>query len=390
MSSGVNVIVDPDGDLVLLLDPTTPDLSKSTDSSPRGTSAIETPPKNTHKHTYKTLVQWESTLVYNSRILVSSKHMSLASPVFKAMLQGSFREGIELKTMGKLEVPLPDDHPAAMTILINIIHGRMNSVRLKIELELFTQMAILVDKYQCPEVVRPFSSIWKKELSATWSKRSNCTDIACWICIAWQFELDDEFLKATQIIQKQWTCSLKERMEQLRYRLPVPKILIDKLESSRLESIGKAVQILDATIAKYSLSSLNCTFNGSPTRSNDRNYDYGNHDSYGRRNPTASWDYSNIPSYRKDCDSMVLGSLIKSVTENGLYPLPKPPYTPWSLTSFISKVALLEINTLCFKITKAQTDQHDIKSQLNLAMNAIHVPSLTLASCKELINKTRQ
>jgi len=45
--------------------------------------------------------------VFNVHIRVSSKHMMLASPVFKAMLQhGNFKEGCELGTHGTANVPL--------------------------------------------------------------------------------------------------------------------------------------------------------------------------------------------------------------------------------------------------------------------------------------------
>jgi hypothetical protein len=58
------------------------------------------------------------------RMLVSSKHMTLASPIFKAMLRtGTFSEGQELARRGKAEINLPEDDPTAFTILLNVIHG---------------------------------------------------------------------------------------------------------------------------------------------------------------------------------------------------------------------------------------------------------------------------
>lgn len=56
------------------------------------------------------------------RMLVSSRHLMLASPVFKAMLQHSnFKEGEELHSTGKVSIPLPDDDPDAFKILLDII-----------------------------------------------------------------------------------------------------------------------------------------------------------------------------------------------------------------------------------------------------------------------------
>ena len=79
--------------------------------------------------------------------------MTLASSVFKAMLNGHFMEGRLLAEMGMVEVPLPDDDPTAFTILLDIIHGRGSRVPRKLNLTLLTDIAVLVDKYRLHEVV---------------------------------------------------------------------------------------------------------------------------------------------------------------------------------------------------------------------------------------------
>jgi hypothetical protein len=85
------IILDSDGDLILLLHPMEED--KSQDSSITGkrpTTSEEMPAP-----------------VYLVRMMLSSKHMCLASSVFKAMLQGQFKEGHQLRENGKIEVLLP-------------------------------------------------------------------------------------------------------------------------------------------------------------------------------------------------------------------------------------------------------------------------------------------
>lgn len=67
-------------------------------------------------------------------MLVSSKHMMLASPVFRAMLRpDTFKEGQTLQAAGKLEVSLPDDDPVALVVLLNIIHGQTRKVPRRVE-----------------------------------------------------------------------------------------------------------------------------------------------------------------------------------------------------------------------------------------------------------------
>jgi hypothetical protein len=94
-------------------------------------------------------------------MLVSSRHMILGSPIFKAMLQPSnFKEGRELSASGKVEVGLPDDDANAFRIVLDIIHDHNRRVPKQISLELITRISTLVDKYQMVEAVEPFSDVW--------------------------------------------------------------------------------------------------------------------------------------------------------------------------------------------------------------------------------------
>lgn len=92
-------------------------LIKATDVSPIDTSVEEFPESND--------TSWVE--LKQVRMLVSSKHMSVASPVFKAMRQASSQEGIELKKTGKAELSLRDEDSKAWNILLDIIHGRFRS-----------------------------------------------------------------------------------------------------------------------------------------------------------------------------------------------------------------------------------------------------------------------
>ncbi|KAH6674164.1 hypothetical protein B0J14DRAFT_562297 [Halenospora varia] len=90
------------------------------------------------------------------QMLVSSKHLSLASSVFGAMFKNNFRAGLELQSSGKAEVPLPEDDLEAFTVLMSIIHGRGRQIPRKVPLSLLLKLAILVDKYQLLEAVSPW------------------------------------------------------------------------------------------------------------------------------------------------------------------------------------------------------------------------------------------
>ncbi|TGO20773.1 hypothetical protein BPAE_0267g00130 [Botrytis paeoniae] len=377
-STNANIIVDPDGDLILLLDPI-PKSSKSDDSSSTDAGFVKTPDDEICTESQMTqsveaeASEDEPTPIYNDSILVSSKHMSLASPVFKAMLQGGFQEAITLKETGKLEVPLPDDDPAAMKILINIIHGRMKSIPLKIDLELFTQLAILADKYHCAEVIRPYPEIWKSKLQ-DWC--DICEDIACWICIAWQFELNDEFLRATKWIQEKGTCDLVTTMGTMKFNLPIPKRVTDQIEMCRLEGIREVVQSLEVLITMYQKPGNRCTATKIPEieySDPTQIYPYQHFPAQSRSNTKqiSFLNYDKVASYRRGCDSMLLGSLIKSAIENGLFPLPASPYTSWSVKSLRDKMELLEASGLCSKFVKTTVVQHDVIGGLKRSIRGI-------------------
>ncbi|KAM0154839.1 hypothetical protein ACHAPG_006216 [Botrytis cinerea] len=86
MSSIANIVVDPDGDLVLLLNPTTPDSQNFTEMMSALNSTCSTPDTETSRDADARrrasleleVLTSESHMLYDDRILVSSKHMCLA------------------------------------------------------------------------------------------------------------------------------------------------------------------------------------------------------------------------------------------------------------------------------------------------------------------------
>ena len=140
---------------------------------------------------------------------VSSQHMMLASPVFKAMLSRKFKEGVTLQKEGVLEVPLPDNDPEAVLILLNVIHGRVWDVPRQIDLQMLTKIAIEVDKYEFHESVELFSEIWIENLQAT-LPTSFTNDTIPWLCISFVFGREVEFRKMTYFAIWKGECDISE------------------------------------------------------------------------------------------------------------------------------------------------------------------------------------
>lgn len=132
------------------------------------------------------------------KLLVSSRSMILASPVFRVMLRNCFRKSGSLDIEEKLEISLPCDDVEAMTILLDIVHLRSRRVPKRVSLGLLTKLAVLVDKYQMLEATDVFASLWITDLKHTLPKSYN-NDYLAWLTISWVFKLPEAFQNLTAI-----------------------------------------------------------------------------------------------------------------------------------------------------------------------------------------------
>ncbi|KAF2183859.1 hypothetical protein K469DRAFT_751265 [Zopfia rhizophila CBS 207.26] len=87
-------------------------------------------------------------------LLVSSRTLSLASPVFEAMFNHGFAEGRKLSSDSPRAIPLPDDDPSYMALLFMIVHMETSSIPVKLELEQLADFALLCDKLPKPQAPR--------------------------------------------------------------------------------------------------------------------------------------------------------------------------------------------------------------------------------------------
>ncbi|KAI9048631.1 hypothetical protein LZ554_007463 [Drepanopeziza brunnea f. sp. 'monogermtubi'] len=264
-------------------------------------------------------------------MLVSSKHLSLASPVFKAMLQGSFRESQILHSTGKVEVPLPEDNPAHFEILLNLIHGRPKRVPTEVDLVTLTGLAILVDKYQLADVVDLYKSLWAQNLKDTFPEiyMSNM-EMLSWLTFAWVFKLPEEFQTVTKTASQM--CSGKMRIPQ-GLNLPIPDELLTRIDSLRINGIKRLLNLLDDLILASSTStplSYACISK-----------------SFAGVCPLVSRQTRFRGGYSSACDGTMLGTLLKSASAAGLYPPPQPPYKDLNFLDVVVQITNLNIVSLC-------------------------------------------
>lgn len=97
---------------------------------------------------------------------VSSKVLSLASPVFAAMLNSTFMEGAVPAHGRSRTVSLPEDDIGPVTTLCLIFHLQSHRVNLK-EFDPFERLAIVCDKYDCARALKPWSTLWLQKWPGT-------------------------------------------------------------------------------------------------------------------------------------------------------------------------------------------------------------------------------
>ena len=140
--------------------------------------------------------------------------------VFGAMLSKQFKEGDALLSKGITSIKLPDDPPIALLIILCNLHNRMRKVPKAINLDLLTDVAVLVDKYRLHDAMAFLSDLWVDSLKDSLPANIG-DDLYKWICVSWVFRKPAEFKKATQIAQFQAESRLDGYAD-----LPVPDTVI--------------------------------------------------------------------------------------------------------------------------------------------------------------------
>lgn len=94
------------------------------------------------------------------KFLVSSKILSLASPVFSKMLSPNFHEGMQMTDSNCLMISLHDDDPLAMETMLKIFHYKGPNLGGPMTAERLAVLAIHCDKYDCFQALKSWIHIW--------------------------------------------------------------------------------------------------------------------------------------------------------------------------------------------------------------------------------------
>lgn len=141
------------------------------------------------------------------RLRVSSRHLILASPVFRKMLEGPWRESQACH--GPLrEISVGEWDLEAFIIVLDIIHGHHRLVPRSLSLEMLAKVAVIVNYYDCVEVVEVFSDNWlqglEKDLPKSYGRESILALLASWV-----FSAVGIFEKMTELAVRNSNCLIQ-------------------------------------------------------------------------------------------------------------------------------------------------------------------------------------
>lgn len=145
------------------------------------------------------------------RIRVSSKILSLASDVFKAMFSPRFREGSSLRSAENrstepMIIDLPEDDPAAMLSLCQLLHCQIDMLDPHPDVMTLLSLATVCDKYNCVPALRYPSHIWLNPL-VDFTGANNLNDL---LVASYLFDCAEVFTKVTCKLLEKWTGSFRE------------------------------------------------------------------------------------------------------------------------------------------------------------------------------------
>jgi hypothetical protein len=135
-------------------------------------------------------------------LLVSSKVLSVASPVFRVMLDGRFTEGAEMQKAKKTpggylpKVELLNDDAEAMMLLCKVLHFNIADIPTRPKTHDLERLAIVCDAYDCTTVLKYCGALWLRNWIEYYDQESiarSMDDLCRLFIFAYVADLENEF-----------------------------------------------------------------------------------------------------------------------------------------------------------------------------------------------------
>ncbi|KAH6845614.1 hypothetical protein B0I37DRAFT_189601 [Chaetomium sp. MPI-CAGE-AT-0009] len=191
--------------------------------------------------------------------LVSSRHLVLASPVFKAMLTGGWSEGN--KSDGRYNICAEGWDAKALAIVMNVLHSHYRQVPRTVSLHMLAKIAVIIDYYKIHEALEVMTTLWMASLKPSMPSHWFLPDDVLWIFVSWVFVDGTAFTQITKtaILWSKKDVGVPEG-------LPIPPTIIDRINQRRKESLSAIAQGLHDLQQNYREGREGCSFECSAIR----------------------------------------------------------------------------------------------------------------------------
>ncbi|PGH28927.1 hypothetical protein GX50_08333 [[Emmonsia] crescens] len=137
---------------------------------------------------------------------VSSKILSLASPVFQSLLTDATRGPMNVLTIDVFCII------EALEIVLKIIHFQMEDIPKALSLQYLLDIARFTERYEMHRSLGMFPEIWVNNALERCEKSQYANDIQDWIYIFFVFENHDRFPEATKILTYEFGPTMEDEM----------------------------------------------------------------------------------------------------------------------------------------------------------------------------------
>ncbi|KAK4032415.1 hypothetical protein C8A01DRAFT_20505 [Parachaetomium inaequale] len=234
--------VDPDADVLLIVPPS------GQPSGPRNELRV-----NGVSGEHKTQNATTTSIARSGlRIKVSSRHLALASHVFKNKLQFGTTKATR-QSDGRVHLKLAEGFdPKAVSIAMNAIHSRGAKVPKAVDLETLAHIAVFVDRFQLYDAVEVYAERWISHLERTTPDTFNHKPIP-WIYISHVFRHPDIFKTATKLAALQSSGPIHAA------NLPIREKIIHHIDTQRQTLLSRALTLLHGTLDDLTSGAAPCT-----------------------------------------------------------------------------------------------------------------------------------
>ncbi|KAK0516482.1 hypothetical protein JMJ35_001085 [Cladonia borealis] len=235
-------------------------------------------------------------IVTQQTFLVSSAVMRIASPVWRIMFdpQGHFMESQRSLTHG--DVDFPEDDPDALLCILRIAHLQFRKIPETLDYAKLLNLAIICDKYDTVALVRPWVAKWEEQTKAlAWN-----TGCEGYLFIAWTFGDSPTYEKLAKPLVYDSTSDKAGRLLNCSGNLigdNFPPAAFDTILTARRTTIAALFDACYKLVDSYLSDQLVCQH-------------------------VEHWgSYHLVPEcVRKECDTLVFGSLVKGMKGLGIWP----------------------------------------------------------------------